>query len=194
VTAARRRVVGIGALAALVASVALGLIVFGGADRSPAPAPKLPFLTLPLLRDPSAELQLSTLRGPLVINFFFSECAPCVKELPILQAAAAKGMKIVGVDHGEPSADGLAIADRFGLGYRLLSDPAATLAPRLGVLAFPTSLFVDADGRVVARHVGAISASELSKRFDALGPRPAALESSRATDDAERAAVALRLN
>ena len=45
---------------------------------------ELPDLTLPCLGGGS-DVDLSTLRGPLLLNVWWSGCGPCVREMPVLQ-------------------------------------------------------------------------------------------------------------
>ncbi len=145
-----------------------------GASNSDVPraTSSLPSLRLPYLRDPTKELDLAELRGtPLVINFFFSDCPPCAKELPLLEQVAQStegNVQFVGIDHGESVAKGAAMADRFGLTYTLLNDESGRLAPLVGALAFPTTLFVDREGRIIRRHLGAISPADLNSKLQSI--------------------------
>ncbi len=56
--------------------------------------------------------------------------------------------------------------DRFagdrGVSYELLRDPDFAFTDELGIVAFPVTLFVDADGRIVAR-TGPIDDDELRR-------------------------------
>ena len=132
----------------------------------------LPAITLTTLRNANQTINLADLRGtPLVINFFFSDCPPCLQELPLIEQASKatrSDVRFIGIDHGEARRKGLAIADRFGLDYTLLSDETASYAPLVGALAFPATLFVDRKGRIVGRHLGAMTPIDLNSGLKAI--------------------------
>jgi thiol-disulfide isomerase/thioredoxin len=164
------RVIFFGVLAALVVTA---VVVLGERHHEvPKATSSLPAVRLSNLRDPTTQLDLADLRGtPLVLNFFFSDCPPCAKELPLIERAAiaTRGkIRFVGVDHGESPAKGVAMADRFGLSYSLLSDETGSLAPLVGAIAFPTTLFIDREGRIIRRHLGAIAPGQLNSDLQAI--------------------------
>jgi cytochrome c biogenesis protein CcmG, thiol:disulfide interchange protein DsbE len=155
------------------AALVTALTVFDETQRdSPSATSSLPSVALPFLRDSSSQFDLADLRGtPLVLNFFFSDCPPCAKELPLIESAAKATVgkvRFVGVDHGESAVKGVAMADRFGLSYTLLNDETGSLAPLVGAIAFPTTLFVDREGRIIRRHLGAIAPGQLNSNLQAI--------------------------
>jgi thiol-disulfide isomerase/thioredoxin len=97
----------------------------------------------------------------LIINFWATWCAPCRREIPLLQALqtewASRGTTVVGiaVDHKDPV---LEFADRFKMTYPLLigEQDALDAASALGVDSpvFPFTVFTDRRGDVVALFVG----------------------------------------
>ena len=97
----------------------------------------------------------------LIINFWATWCAPCRREIPLLQALqtewAARGTTVVGiaVDHRDSV---LEFADRFNMAYPLLigDQDALDAAAALGVDSpvFPFTVFTDRHGDVVALFVG----------------------------------------
>ncbi|HEX5194997.1 MAG TPA: SCO family protein [Solirubrobacteraceae bacterium] len=102
--------------------------------------------------------RLGALRGyPVLLNAWASWCTDCSAEAPLLSSAAIRyGRRVafVGVD----SEDGIAPAAAF-LRAHPTSYPSYTAGSEnlgsLGVLAgLPTTLFIDPQGRVVARHLG----------------------------------------
>jgi protein-disulfide isomerase/uncharacterized membrane protein/peroxiredoxin len=107
-----------------------------------------------------------------VINFWASWCGPCRKELPALAGLARRdpelGVLAVNVDRD------VAAAKRFLGGqappFPVLLDPDSSLAGRFDVVSMPTTLLVDADGRVVLRHEGWSEAAfaELEAKIAAL--------------------------
>jgi thiol-disulfide isomerase/thioredoxin len=115
------------------------------------------------LSDPAGKPTAITSFGSrsLVINFWATWCAPCRREIPLLQAVqaewAGRDVTVVGiaVDHLDQVLD---FAKRFKIGYPLLigEQDALDAAAAFGVDApvFPFSVFTDRRGEVVALYIG----------------------------------------
>lgn len=58
--------------------------------------------------------------------------------------------------------------EQTGITYDLARDPDGSAFVHFGAVAMPTTVFIDADGRVVEVHPGEISASQLRSRIDRL--------------------------
>ncbi len=150
---------------------AVGTFAFLGrsADAGFKRYPLAHFL-LPSLREPGVNFDTRNYAGKgLVVNFFFSTCPPCKKELPVLEAASKKlpsNVSMLGVDHAENRADGLAFVAKSGISYDVALDEQGFVAPNVGAITFPATLFVNSSGVVVKRHFGAISADELQRGID----------------------------
>jgi peroxiredoxin len=116
----------------------------------------------------------STRGAPLVLNVWGSWCAPCVAEAPDLQEAweeiekGGTGAAMVGIDFREDPARGAAFMRKAGLTYPSLSDESGVLVLRLQGKAatVPTTLVLDAEGRIAARVSGAVDASTLTGLVD----------------------------
>ena len=164
-TAALRRALGIGALAGALLW-ALASTLLGLHQR-----PELPALALQAPDGRSAELR-SLLQGrPAVINLWASWCAPCRAELPAFAAAQQRspGVRFLFVNQGEDAATvrRFLAAQPFALDGIWL-DRRSQLGPAIGSTGLPTTLFVDAEGRVVERHFGMLSAASLAARLRTL--------------------------
>jgi cytochrome c biogenesis protein CcmG/thiol:disulfide interchange protein DsbE len=124
-------------------------------SASPAPAhDALPDLTLDCLGG-GRPVRLSGLAGtPTIINFWASWCAPCREELPLLaKAHRAYGdrLQVLGVDFADSAPDAaIELAGRSGVTYPLLADPGSRSKAPLKVIGLPQTVFVDAQGRMVA--------------------------------------------
>jgi thiol-disulfide isomerase/thioredoxin len=105
---------------------------------------------------------ISKWRGKsLIINFWATWCAPCRREMPLLQALdrdwAAQDFRVIGiaVDQHDSVVD---FADSLGIGYPLLigEQDALDVAAKLGVTspAFPFTVFTDRHAQIVALYVG----------------------------------------
>jgi cytochrome c biogenesis protein CcmG, thiol:disulfide interchange protein DsbE len=102
---------------------------------------------------------------PMVVNFWYSTCAPCKKELPAFAAAHAKygdQVRFVGVDSLPPSEHEEAFARDKGVQYELFYDTNGELSSAVGVAAWPQSLFVNAQGEIVEQ-TGELTADELDE-------------------------------
>jgi thiol-disulfide isomerase/thioredoxin len=112
---------------------------------------KLPEVTLACLGG-GPDVDLSTLRGPLVINLFAQWCGPCRAEMPYYQQLHVKArgaVQVLGIDYLDTQpALALDLVQRTGVTYPLLADPEGVLRPHLKVRGLPGVVFVDAEGRV----------------------------------------------
>jgi thiol-disulfide isomerase/thioredoxin len=112
----------------------------------------LPSVTLPCLGGGPA-VELSTLRGPMVINLWAQWCGPCREELPYYQKlheSAGERLDVIGIDYQDPLPDrALDLIAATGVTYPLLADPAAELRAPFRIRGLPALVMVDADGKVV---------------------------------------------
>ncbi|MFT3860425.1 TlpA family protein disulfide reductase [Micropruina sp.] len=105
----------------------------------------------------------------IVYNVWGSWCPPCIKEAPALVRAAnrtAQTAQFVGLntrDSGKPQAQ--AFVREFEVPYPNLFDPAGELVLRfageLPPSSIPSTLIVDAQGRIAARVLGETTESTL---------------------------------
>jgi len=122
----------------------------------------LPAVTLPCLGG-GDDVDLSTLRGPLVINLWASNCGPCVKEMPALQQFHERygdRVGVLGIDFVDTQPEAaLALMARTGATYPSLADPGGTLYDERDLelgQGLPQFLLLDADGEVAGRAAGGL--------------------------------------
>lgn len=108
---------------------------------------------------------------PLVVNLWASWCTPCRKEMPAFDEVSREldgEVAIVGVTDERDLDAARDAADQAGVTYPLLADEGQTLLVDLDVSGLPGTVFVDADGTVVDRHLGALSADQLRDKIEDL--------------------------
>jgi thiol-disulfide isomerase/thioredoxin len=111
--------------------------------------------------DPHGEpASLADFRGrPVLLNLWATWCAPCVAEMPTLDALAAREGERLQVLTVSEDLDGRAKVEAFFArqGYRNLEtwlDPEMKLMGELGVNTLPTTILYDPQGREVWRVSG----------------------------------------
>jgi cytochrome c biogenesis protein CcmG/thiol:disulfide interchange protein DsbE len=143
----RLRLVLVTALVVLSALLLSGCSDGAARPGRPKADDRLPDLTLAGF-DGGQPVDLSTLRGPLVINLWASWCGPCRAELPKYQAFAKKyagKVDVLGIDFQETRADRARDLVRdTGVDYPLALDPDG----KLRAVGLPKVILLDEDGRI----------------------------------------------
>jgi len=119
----------------------------------------LPSITLGCLGGGRA-VDLASLRGPMIVNFWATSCGPCRREMPALAAFAKSQseVRVLGVDYldVQPAA-ALQLAAKSHVAYPLVADPKGITTgkgPILRNLGMPFTMFLDASGKVVHLEAG----------------------------------------
>jgi cytochrome c biogenesis protein CcmG, thiol:disulfide interchange protein DsbE len=127
----------------------------------------------PLVGRPAASFTLATLEGsPLslesqrgkivVVNFWASWCYPsCYEEAPTLERAwrayRDRGVVVIGVDIQDTVEAGQKFIQQFGITFPNVRDTGGKVSVDYGVYGVPETFFVDRQGRIRAKHVGALT-------------------------------------
>lgn len=130
---------------------------------------QMPLPTLQVTDLQGGQVDLQQFRGsPLVLNLWATWCGPCRREMPVLAAAqqAHADVQFVFLNQGETldEVQGFLADERLVLGNVLLDDDAAA-STVLGVQAYPSTLFFDADGRLRELHLGELTAAGLEHKL-----------------------------
>ena len=183
------------AVAALVAAVVTA-IVFSAFTEEPArPPPEMDLRFSAGDQDPTSGLagdvatgdplpaeRFSMLAGglgsfadyrgkPLVVNFFASNCAPCIEEMPAFEAVHQEmgdEVAFLGMNFQDQVSAATELVERTGVSYDIARDPSGELARSLGMVVMPSTYFVSPEGRVVDAKAGAMDADELRRRVEEL--------------------------
>jgi thiol-disulfide isomerase/thioredoxin len=131
---------------------------------------RIPDLSLPALDSHRVRIPTAYAGRPLLINLWASWCAPCVREMPLLQQfhaqQAGNGVQVVGIALDDPAAV-RAFVRRAGVAYPILldtpgpADAGVVLGNPSGVL--PYSVLVSADGRLLKQHIGPFADGEIAR-------------------------------
>ena len=187
-----------------VSAMAAGAAFYLYRQQSPAPvAAPAPEMAAPRLVATLPSFQLADRDGQpkslqdwpdqaLIVNFWATWCAPCRREIPLLQQLqrdhGPEGFQVIGiaVDFRDKV---LAYADEMQIEYPLLigEQEALDAAAAFGVEAvgFPFTVFSDRQGRIVTAHMGELTAAQASLILDAVRQ----VDSGSASPEAARASV-----
>jgi peroxiredoxin len=111
-------------------------------------------------------LSLAALRGHVVLlNFWAVACPPCRIEMPELESIhrryVGRGLRVIGVTEMDPSRDqALRSVAETGVTYPILLDPGARIGQLYALEAHPTTVILDARGRVRYVNVGYLRGKE----------------------------------
>jgi cytochrome c biogenesis protein CcmG/thiol:disulfide interchange protein DsbE len=160
-----RRLAAIAPIAALAALI--GLFAFWSLRHDPQVVPMamvgkpVPDLVLPRLAGGGSAALRSLARGPSLINFYASWCAPCATEAPALMALKAEGVRVIGVAFEDAPDQASAFLTRFGDPYQgVLVDRSGRAGVEFGVTGVPETYAVDAAGVIRAKSAAPITAAD----------------------------------
>jgi cytochrome oxidase Cu insertion factor (SCO1/SenC/PrrC family) len=107
---------------------------------------------------------------PMVINFWATYCPPCRAEMPLLQkqVGATPGVQLVLIDEGDGGQAARDFLNAVGVHQPALLDSDLGVGHAYGVTAFPTTVFVRANGSIVGRQVGQLDDRVLAAQLSNL--------------------------
>ena len=145
----------------LVILVAFVLFHAVGQLRAPDLPDQAPDGRLELLD--GTQIRLSELRGrPVILNFWARWCSPCRLEIPALRRFAERhpDTHLIGVTVDGSLTEIADSVEELGITWPV-SRPNTTLLRAYSVDMYPTTVFIDAEGRVVASHAGLLTDPQL---------------------------------
>ncbi|WP_283180037.1 TlpA disulfide reductase family protein [Gemmobacter sp. 24YEA27] len=100
---------------------------------------------------------------PMVINLWATWCPPCRREMPMMAEIAAQetGVDLHFINQGEGAETVRTYLAQSGIVIAPVMDPGSQMMRHFGSMGLPATLFIDADGRLQAAHLGEISRAQL---------------------------------
>ena len=99
----------------------------------------------------------------LILNFWATWCAPCIEEMPSLDALQSdhriKNLKIFPINIGQEdiSKSKIFFKELDINNLEIFFDPSVNLAKKFSLRGIPTSIFLDKEGKEFARAIGYIN-------------------------------------
>lgn len=124
-----------------------------------------------------SELTLNKKIGkPIIINFWASWCVECQREAHILERyhqhyeVKNNSAVFIGIAIQDTPEAASRFARRFGKSYFLgLDDDSGNISIDYGIFGVPETFFVDKNGIIKEKHIGALTSSLLEKYMKTIG-------------------------
>lgn len=168
----------VGLFAALVGFLYWGL----GRDKETLPSPLIgktaPIFELTRLEDPTKTFSNSELAGkPYVLNVWGTWCVGCRQEHGALLEIARRGeVPIVGLNWNDDREQALSWLQQLGNPYAVSAfDGEGRVAIDWGVYGAPETFLIDANGKVIKKHIAPITVQVWEQEFVPLLPQAKAV-------------------
>lgn len=105
---------------------------------------------------------------PTVINLWASWCPPCRREMPVLLDAQKKftDVQFVFINQGEDASTTQNYINQHAQGLNnVLLDTQGLTAEKTGMFGLPSTLFFDAQGKLISTHMGELTHASLSQKL-----------------------------
>lgn len=121
------------------------------------------------------EVKLSDFKGkPVVLNFWASSCSYCKAEMPYFESAYQEygdnvQFVMLNVVESEQNAnDGRNFIQGAAYTFPVYYETENKAMGLYGLRGLPTTVFIDADGKIVQKNIGAITEAKLANNIEAL--------------------------
>ena len=136
---------------------------------------RVPAIDFAMLDQQNNELRLSDFFGvPIVLNFWTTWCPACVMESPYFETLYQEMgseihiLKVNLLDGQRETRGGVeGFMEEHGYTFPLFFDTTGEASGAYGIRGIPHTIFIDADGYIVARIQGAASEQSLREGIDA---------------------------
>jgi cytochrome oxidase Cu insertion factor (SCO1/SenC/PrrC family) len=115
---------------------------------------------------------LTEYRGrPVLINFWATYCAPCRREMPLLERMAAEHPRLVVllIDERDSHQSASAFVTELQITSAVLFDGDGKVGDAYGISGLPTTYFIRPDGNLEGRYIGETNAGILGPHISAIG-------------------------
>jgi thiol-disulfide isomerase/thioredoxin len=121
--------------------------------------------------DGGPDRKLGELLGskPVVLNFYASWCGPCVTEMPAFERVhrdVSDRVTFIGIAYQDSDEAARATVERTGVTYATYGDSGQDAVSYFGGISMPTSVFIDAGGKVVDVHSRALDEDALRSALE----------------------------
>ena len=145
--------------------------------------PNIQRLPSALIGDPAPEFSLAALHadksdftradltapGVKLVNIWASWCGPCRAEHPQIEALAAEGVVIHGINYKDAPENARAFLVELGDPYTLIGrDNDGRTGIEFGVYGVPETFVVNGEGVIVHKHVGPVLRRDMETLRDAI--------------------------
>ena len=104
--------------------------------------------------------------SPFIMNVWATWCAVCIVEHPFLYSLYESGVKLVGINYKDDADKAVAWLDKYKNPYALtLYDNRGRLGFDLGVTGAPETFLVNAEGKIIYRHIGEMTPAVWQTHF-----------------------------
>lgn len=119
---------------------------------------------------------LNAYRGKVVLlNFWATWCEPCRKEIPrfiqFQNMYGPEGLQVLGISMDDDSKPVREFRDQYKVNYPIVMGDAKLAESYGGVLGLPISFVIDPQGRIIAKHIGAVDLAKVEAEIRHLLPK-----------------------
>jgi len=118
------------------------------------------------------DVSLRNFRGqPVMVNFWAIWCDPCIEEMPLIQERYqqhAPDLVVLAVEEGDSLASVRNYVSESQFSFLVLSGTDA-VSRQYNINAYPTSVFIDADGVIQSVIIGSLSGPGLDAELVKIG-------------------------
>lgn len=121
----------------------------------------------------NVEYSLDGLKGQvIVINFWATNCEPCLDEAPMLQQLweeyhdAGQGVLFLGVNTRDDASIALPYLRRFGITFPNAPDRGDFVEDSYRITGTPETFVIDANGKIVHHFLGPVTQTELRQQIE----------------------------
>ncbi|MHB8588070.1 MAG: redoxin domain-containing protein [Candidatus Dormibacteraceae bacterium] len=142
-----------------------GLAAPSTVGQGPAPA-----FTLETLD--GQRVSLADFEGrPVLINFWATYCAPCRREMPLIERTAAQHPRLVVllIDERDSHQSASAFVTELQITSTVPFDGDGKVGDAYGISGLPTTFFIRSDGGIEGRYIGETNAGILGPHISAIG-------------------------